>query len=372
MRLEIEDMKKEALRRMEALETKLHEAEQSSNAAVARTKKHKVEDPTKEAVTAMIEHVREVPKKSRHVEIQDLEPTAEKKETTTRTAGNAAEKAAAKAPAAETPARDPQADRRLHGTWWKIMLNIGREPSTWMPKTWGASGERLLMNLELEFTADTLHEREDFLNGPGKVLSVKDFVLGPTMTENSHRVKVKETGGWRVAPGEGPLGTDLLRFYIELEEEARHQGSDVYCPKGRVYMTCGFFQCNKDHMSTDHKDSLAKKQRLLNEQYEQANRDMEEANLWDKIKLGKDLMDLRMQIEKVSTELNRIKVIEPEKQQLRFSPRGDVALTKEGGLCCRVAKGLAVEYHILGKFGVAAAPHHDDEDNGTDGDRLKP
>jgi hypothetical protein len=42
----------------------------------------------------------------------------------------------------------------LDGTRWKVMLNIGREAGTWMPKTWGISGERLLLNAEVEFTSE--------------------------------------------------------------------------------------------------------------------------------------------------------------------------------------------------------------------------
>ena len=45
---------------------------------------------------------------------------------------------------------------------------------------------------------------------------------------------------------------------------------------------------------------------------------------------------------------------EPDKAQLRMSRKGDVGLTKDGGVCCKVQKGLALEYHILGRMEIAA------------------
>ena len=48
-----------------------------------------------------------------------------------------------------------------------------------------------------------------------------------------------------------------------------------------------------------------------------------------------------------------LSVTEPNKKLLKFSKDGDVGLTKEGGVCCRVMKGPVTEYHILGRFSSA-------------------
>lgn len=50
----------------------------------------------------------------------------------------------------------------LDGSKWKLSLDIGREPGTWMPSDWGISGERLKLDFECEFTGNQLYEREDF------------------------------------------------------------------------------------------------------------------------------------------------------------------------------------------------------------------
>jgi hypothetical protein len=77
------------------------------------------------------------------------------------------------------------------------------------------------------------------------------------------------------------------------------------------------------------------------------------------------MLDIRMEAGKLGDQLNEARVREPEKSLLRLSRKGDVGLTKEGGVCCKVQKGLAIEYHILGKFGIASIQkrQNDHEEN---------
>ena len=133
-----------------------------------------------------------------------------------------------------------------------------------MPKTWGASGKRLNLSFKAEFTPSQLYERDDFFRGGytnAKVLKIIDgqVTLGPSLNEGQRVYNVKN-GGWQVSQGDGPLGTDLLRFYIELDEEVTHMDCDVYIPKGRVYCSCGYFPFNNDNRKGDQptvKDSYA-------------------------------------------------------------------------------------------------------------------
>jgi len=257
----------------------------------------------------------------------------------------------------------------IDGTRWKIMLNIGREPGTWMPKTWGISGERLLLNLEVEFSPQQLYEREEFLNGmaDAKVLLVvnNELTMGPSMTEGARKIPVK-SGGWRVSQREGPMGTDLLRFYIELEDEVRHRGRDVNCPGGRVYCTCGYFPLNSRQQTGSLKQSLKEQQERLAQRYERLSREGEDDKSlfsWAKLKRAKDLVDLRIETDRLNDRMNEVRVQEPEKGVLRLSRNQDVGLTREGGVCCKVEKGLATEFHILGKFEVASIEIRGDDDD---------
>lgn len=346
---EIAAMKAEALRRMKALKSEL--AETNSTLAAAST-------PPKGVPPPQVKSVHETA----------TEADAAHKEDDTDFAPRVAVSNAPRRQTTFSPI-PTQVDNfsLLDGTRWKVMLNIGREPGTWMPKTWGVSGERLLLNAEVEFTSEQLYEREEFLNGiaHAKKMQVRSVALGPTMTEDSRPLRFKDTGGWRVAPGEGPLGTTVLRFYLEIEEDARHQGGDVYCPKGRVYCTCGYFPI---HQTSDLRSELQKRHRTLTDRYEDLLAEMETASVWDKLKLGKQMLDARAELGRVEQQLQEARVKEPERSLLRLSRKGDVGLTKEGGVCCKVVKGFAVEYHILGKFGLASIEKRDDMND----PKLKP
>jgi len=255
----------------------------------------------------------------------------------------------------------------MDDTRWRVNLNIGREPGTWMPQDWGVSGERLYLNLELEFSNEQLYEREEFLNGISgtKVLKAvhNEAYLSPTLKEGGRQVRVKN-GGWRVAPGEGPVGTTVLRFYVELEEQTQHNGSDVYAPAGRIYCTCGYFPM-KDHEAASVKESLSKEHDSLVQKYNrlaQENERDDKLVSWDKLKRNKQMMDLRMQANKLSRNMNEAAVREPERSFLRLSQDQSLGLTREGGVCCKVQKGLAIEYHILGKFEIASMENREHND----------
>ncbi|KAG7349823.1 hypothetical protein IV203_012420 [Nitzschia inconspicua] len=259
----------------------------------------------------------------------------------------------------------------LDNTRWRLMLNVGREPGTWMPKTWGISGDRLYLNLEMEFTEDHLYERDEFFNGVSgsKVLHIihNEGNLAPSMLEGGRRVRIRD-GGWRVVPNEGPMGTTVLRFYFDLEEETRHQGSDVYLPSGRVYCTCGYFPMagrSGAHGEESTRETLEKELRGLEVQYEKLSSQMElDDSLFslDKLKRAKDMMDIRVEAERIGKAVQTARVREPDRSLLRLSQDQSVGLTREGGVCCKKQKGVAVEYHILGHFEIASIPNREHGD----------
>lgn len=243
----------------------------------------------------------------------------------------------------------------LDNTHWKVMLDIGRDPGTWMPKTWGASGKRMLLNLEICFEADQLYDREEFLEGVGnaKVCRVvhHELNIAPTMTEGIKRVFTLKDGGWRVVKGAGPLGTDVLRFFIETDAEIR-QG-DVCVPSGRIYFTCGYFVM---HRPSGIKDYLRSRMADIEERVIKIREELQEEGFFSlkRLKLSKELFELELKEAASQKAFNEAAVVEPDKSLLRVSRRGDVGLTREGGVCCKVKKGPVTEYHILGRFGVAA------------------
>jgi hypothetical protein len=231
-----------------------------------------------------------------------------------------------------------------------------------MPKDWGVSGQRLNLSFTAQFTPSQLYEREDFFRGGysnAKILRILDnkVTLGPSINEGQRVYNVKN-GGWQVTQGDGPLGTDLLRFYIELEDEVTHKGCDLYIPKGRVYCNCGYFPFmnNKGGTQPSMKEAYTKELEKIDEQIQQLRKKRDEMKNpfdFDKIKISREIGRLRREVEGVAGKLNFASVREPDNSLLRFTKDMDVGLTKEGGVCCKVEKGPMVEYHILGKFSIA-------------------
>ena len=74
------------------------------------------------------------------------------------------------------------------------------------------------------------------------------------------------------------------------------------------------------------------------------------------------MMDLRVQANELQKRMNECAVQNPDRSILRFSRDQSVGLTREGGLCCKVQKGLAIEYHILGKFEIASMENREHKD----------
>ena len=250
----------------------------------------------------------------------------------------------------------------LDQTTWKISLSIGREPGTWMPKDWGKSGQRLNLSFTADFTPSQLFDRDDFFRGGytnAKILNVESnqITLGPSLSEGQRSYKVKN-GGWQVTRGDGPMGTDLLRFFIEVDEEITHAGSDVYIPKGRIYCSCGYFPFmnngGKDGMKDAVKDEIKKIEGEIMQLQKKKDEIKNPFNL-DGIKISSEIFKLKQDLDQLNQRLSFAMVRQPDKQLLRYSPDGDVGLTKEGGVCCEVKKGPVVEYHILGRFGVVSA-----------------
>jgi len=271
----------------------------------------------------------------------------------------------------------------LDDTRWRMMVNVGRLPGTWMPKTWGASGDTIKLKVELEFTSDELYEREDFFDNKtdgSKVLRVvnNEACMAPThINEGDTKVKIMN-GGWKIVERAGPLQTSVLRFYFDVEEETRHMGSDVYVPAGRVYGTCGYFPSKPRSGSIDSgtgtgimskKDSYQKELYRLEKLFytlkdkKEDNNNEKLSTFFQNMKLMKQMMDVQQDIDKIRHLLEEEKIRDPKMDTLRLSQDQLVGLTKEGGICCKKSKGLgSQEYHILGKFVVASMENRDHSD----------
>jgi hypothetical protein len=344
LRDEIAAMKRQALDRLDVLDAKL-----SETTVVIRTDSSKVEVSQMEGTTTTSNS-----NTSYESTTQVYNPTEDKSEREYTDKRIAVSNDPTYYNSRTEPYRKNEA--LLEGTSWKLSLDIGREPGTWMPKDWGVSGERLKLNLELEFTDDQLYDREEFLGGIGdaRILHVKgnELTLAPSLTEGSRKIRVLD-GGWRVAKGQGPMGTDLVRFYIETEDIITRKGKDISLRPGRIYCNAGYFATNRK--GKGYKAQI--KQELDDMILRAEELDVEIAQCGpfsiDRFKKNTELFQLKVEMQRKADLFRSASVAEPPSSILRFSPRGDVGLTREGGVCCKVNKGISLEYHILGRFYIS-------------------
>ena len=250
-----------------------------------------------------------------------------------------------------------------------------------MPKTWGASGDRLRFSVVVEFTNKQYYGREEFFDGlaDAKVLNIVEATLAPSFWERQNhgqeQLKVLPTGGYKVVRGAGPMGTDTLRFFIETEESiVKSRISDVFCPAGRIYGNCGIFpvlsslskenhQTLKDALQEEYSAGANRLENMLKEEGEDTR-----LFSMDQLSRSKEILQTRGLLKRLERRIQELRQREPDRSQLRLSRRGDMGLSREGGVCLKVQKGLALEYHILGRMEVASVQkelpkNHEDYDD---------
>jgi len=238
----------------------------------------------------------------------------------------------------------------------------------------------LLIHLVVDFGAEPLKENDSLLHGvrDAGVLHIKEsWIAAGSMTEGRQQdVNIRPRGGWKVLQGQGPKGIDVLRFFLDVEEEIRHhnnnkeegggtgQGS-LFCPAERMYVTCGYFCMGKHREAEERKDELRNQiDRLVVEHDNLARKDRLDERLlsWTKLKRGKRLLDLNLEIKHAHEELQAARARDPEKALLRLSRKGDAGVTKEGQICHKIGYGLSVDYHVLGKMEMASIVKRDEMD----------
>jgi|UniRef100_A0A7S2UC49 hypothetical protein len=120
---------------------------------------------------------------------------------------------------------------------WRFVLDVGREAGTDMPKTWGTSGARLVLPVDVVVESESCPTRDEWVGGSGggglsvlRPLEEARFIN----ERGEQRVRVKE-GGWKIAfpPGNKKGHAATLQFWLDIETEATR--NDVTLPAERIY-----------------------------------------------------------------------------------------------------------------------------------------
>jgi len=347
IRKDIEAMREEAKERLDSLSVQMEDI----------LKKHEMHHHPQDAfLSAKAFEDAELPLASQAAEAVLESPAGRAAHTTTTT-----EVKASRQKQQLAPPRHFIDSSLLHDTRWKVVVQVGSQRYN---SALTDGGEKpLLVHLVVDFTPQLLREGDELLQGSGaSVLEVKEAWVGASSTTEGRQrsVKIKSTGGWKVLVGQGPKGIDILRFYIDVEEEICHseEVSTLRCPAERVYCTGGFFSMAHHNEAEAFKNHLRGQLGQMVMEHDDLALEREQDNRllsFDGIKRNRKMGDLKQEIKAMNKNITLARIRDPEKAMLRLSRKGDFGVTKEGQVCYKNdTNGPTSEYLVLGKMEMAS------------------
>jgi hypothetical protein len=159
---------------------------------------------------------------------------------------------------------------------------------------------------------------------------------------------VLPTGTYKVLPGQGPQGTDVVRTCSDVVGRQRVGNDDVKGRVGRVDGTCGYFATEADgslptlsssspsaslsgSASSAHKDEVAARHRALLLRAAQARGRARSQPCCTSSGGCRKLFQLRKQLDEAAQRLQRERQVHPDRADLRFRRDGRVARQWERG-----------------------------------------
>jgi len=127
---------------------------------------------------------------------------------------------------------------------WRLTLDIGREKSTEMPETWGASGARLVLPLDVTIESESWNgPRDDWGVGEsgGSLSVIRPLEEARYVSSRGEQKVCVREGGWKISSpakagnrNSGGGHASTLQFWLDVETEAVR--NDVSLSGGqRVY-----------------------------------------------------------------------------------------------------------------------------------------
>eukprot|EP00532_Pseudo-nitzschia_australis_P016076 CAMPEP_0168261254 /NCGR_PEP_ID=MMETSP0141_2-20121125/8957_1 /TAXON_ID=44445 /ORGANISM="Pseudo-nitzschia australis, Strain 10249 10 AB" /LENGTH=335 /DNA_ID=CAMNT_0008199343 /DNA_START=230 /DNA_END=1237 /DNA_ORIENTATION=- len=286
---------------------------------------------------------------------------------------------------------------RLTSTKWRVRLDVGLQPGTWMPKRypgWAESGARLVVDADIEFTDDRLpsnrkgesligpKEQTGILkvnhlgsstwsgnsnNGINKYSNDKPYNPSTFVSEKGTQTVKFTDGGWciqrptadvRNAEGGKVQPGGILGFWLDCESGATRRDVEIV-PKTRIFFTTGVWDdpAGLQALEEEYKVALGdlaaieertrdtrskskddgKKQNLF-EQLKDVRTMFVDANEYDKLKLRKELLERRSPPKSSVVAKNGVKM----------APNGSLVI--KGGNPNQPDWMPSTEYLILGTF----------------------
>ena len=132
----------------------------------------------------------------------------------------------------------------LLGTSWRLKLDVGLEPGSWMPRKidgWGASGSRVLVDALVDFEASPVGESEELVGPLDQTRLVTARGGGKIVTFEGEQEVSFKSGGWcvqRPLLSKSSEQEGLLRFWLDCPSGCAK--NDVSVPPGeRLFFSTG-------------------------------------------------------------------------------------------------------------------------------------
>jgi len=155
-------------------------------------------------------------------------------------------------PASSLLSGDDRQNSSPAGGEYRLYVDVGREPGTWMDPRWGASGKRLEFTVDVRFVSE-----KEVVNPEHLVAAVSDNFLGESSSlralESSPAARLSggfdrmecRGGAYRIDLSK--RGTSTVRFHLRVEGAS---SLDVTLPDGYLYFSLPAFGSSVSRLST--------------------------------------------------------------------------------------------------------------------------
>lgn len=264
--------------------------------------------------------------------------------------------------------RSTQSPSLLADTQWKLQLDVGLQPGTWMPKRfpgWAESGARLGLGVEVEFSNIPSQQGETLVGSLAGTYQLS-VTSPPTKFVSAQGEETVEftSGGWciqrptanvRNAKGGLVKPEGLLKFWLDCPSGAKRQDVEIF-PKTRIFFTTGVWDDPQavEEQQKEYEEILTEIEKVK-EQTRDSRKQAEDRNMFQNLATFRTLVSDSKKFDSLNNKREAIEQQLPPSGTLQAS--NGVRVAPNGSL---VIKGNQTpdwmpgsEYLILGTFSTS-------------------
>lgn len=245
----------------------------------------------------------------------------------------------------------------LVGTKWRLKLDLGREPGTWMPPEWGASEGRLGVGVEIEFTDRlVIPFSSEGMVGPAHNTNVLAVRNGPStfVSERGTQEVRFLDGGWCAEQRHEESGAEmLLRGWVDCASGCSKRDVSLQ-PGERIYFSTGVWPDEAGRAKLESQLGAAERDLAA---LEEEGGDSGGGGGGASTGLGGlfgQVLALRDQVKVLDQRNSQREYVKALRQRLPAERGGKgIVIAPVGSLVVKREKTFRTEYHIIGRCGIA-------------------